>query len=243
MLSLKYSTIEACFSVPMLNLTLPNFPFVVAFAVKVLGWRAEEIGLMAALPHICNCIQPALLAGLARRFSAYGLLVLTFTAGALPWSMAWALPSLGKWRDPVFIGMLVISTLANSIAAVAWSSAISELVPERLGGRYFARRNLIFGLWTLIAVMAAGYIVEWKHHSLQVFGWIFGLAGTSRLLGLFFLSRMKFPKAVTERRRRGIALTELLSVLRDRNIAGYAFSLACGDCCSTWRCRSTQCSW
>src|SRR5437763_16104305 len=88
-LSLKYSTIEACFSVPMLNLTLPNFPFVVAFAVKVLGWRAEEIGLIAALPHICNCIQPLIIAGLARWLSTFQLLVLTFTIGALPCSIAW----------------------------------------------------------------------------------------------------------------------------------------------------------
>jgi hypothetical protein len=97
LLSLKFSTIEACFSVPMLNLTLPNFPFVVAFAVKVLGWKAETIGLMAALPHICNCIQPVLLGALTKRLSTYQTLVLTFTLGALPWSMAWALPRLGPF--------------------------------------------------------------------------------------------------------------------------------------------------
>src|SRR6266436_1550537 len=110
LLSLKYSTIEACFSVPMLNLTLPNFPFVVAFAVKVLGWKAEQIGLIAALPHLCNCVQPAMLAALARKLSAYQMLVLTFTLGALPWSMAWALPALGPWRDTIFVGMLTIGT-------------------------------------------------------------------------------------------------------------------------------------
>ena len=36
LLSLKASTIEACFSVPMLNLTIPSFPFVITFAVSVL---------------------------------------------------------------------------------------------------------------------------------------------------------------------------------------------------------------
>ncbi len=217
MLSMKYSTIEACFSVPMLNLTLPNFPFVVAFATKVLGWRAEQIGLMAALPHLCNCLQPLMLAALSKRLSTYRMLVLTFTMGALPWSMAWALPSLGKWRDVVFIAMLATGTIANSIAAVAWSSAISELVPERLGGRYFARRNLIFGLWTLIAVMVAGHLAEWKNNSLLVFGWIFGLAGTSRLVGLFFLSRMRFSSRVTERQARGFALKDVLGALQDVN--------------------------
>ncbi len=33
LLSLKYCTVEACFSVPMLNLTLTQFPFILGFAV------------------------------------------------------------------------------------------------------------------------------------------------------------------------------------------------------------------
>ena len=217
LLSLKFSTMEACFSVPMLNLTMPSFPFVVAFAVKALGWQAGAIGLMAALPHICNCLQPLLLAGLARYFSAYELLMLTFALGALPWGLAGALPGLGEARNPMFAGMLVLATLANTVAAVTWSASISELVPERLAGRYFARRNLIFGAWTLVAVMLAGQVAERNGNSMVSFGWIFTAAGISRMLGLFFLSRMKFPPAVMERRSRGIAWSDLISVLRNTN--------------------------
>src|SRR5439155_21044689 len=103
LLSMKYSTIEACFSVPMLNLTLPNFPFVVVFAVKALGWQASSVGWMAALPHVCKCLQPLLLAGLSRYFSSYQLLALMFSLGALPWGLAPLLPSLGEARNGMFI--------------------------------------------------------------------------------------------------------------------------------------------
>ena len=217
LLSMKYSTMEACFSVPMLNLTLPNFPFVVAFAVTALGWQAGSVGWMAALPHVCNCLQPLLLAGLARYFSTFQLLALTFSLGALPWGLAGLLPSLSNGRNAMFVGMLVLGTLASSVSSVAWSSAISEVVPERISGRYFARRNLIFGGWTLIAVMTAGQIVEWQGDSLVAFASVFCAAGISRMLGLFFLTRMKFPAAVKERRSRGIAPTDLMSVLQNRN--------------------------
>jgi MFS family permease len=145
------------------------------------------------------------------------MLALTFTCGALPWTLAALLPSLGAARDPLFVAMLAIGTLANSISSVAWSAAISEVVPERLSGRYFARRNLVFGGWTLVAVLAAGHFVEANQNSMRAFGWIFFLAGTSRLMGLFFLSRMKFPPSVKERRARGIAMVDLLAVLRSRN--------------------------
>ena len=217
LLSLKYSTIEACFSVPMLNITLPSFPFVLAFAVQALGWSASAIGLMAALPHLCNCLQPLLLALLSRRFSSYGTLILTFSLGALPWMLALTFPFIGSTRDPIFFAILLLTTCASSIASVAWSSSISELVPERLGARYFARRNLIFGGWTLIAVLMAGQVAEWKGNSLRVFGWIFCAAGCSRLIGLFFLTRMKFPASVKERRSKAIAVDDLAVVLRDRN--------------------------
>jgi MFS family permease len=217
LLSLKYSTMEACFSVPMLNLTLPSFPFVLAFAVKGLGWQAGAVGLMAALPHICNCLQPLLLALLSRRFSTYALLLLTFSLGATPWLLCPFFSVLGGSRDLMFSAVLLTATFASSIASVAWSSAISEIVPERLGGRYFARRNLIFGAWTLAAVMAAGHLAEWNGNSLRVFGWIFFAAGLSRLLGLFFLTRMKFPAAVKAKQSRAIALPDLLEVVRNRN--------------------------
>jgi MFS family permease len=217
LLSLKYSTIEACFSVPMLNITLPSFPFVLAFAVKGLGWEAGAIGLMAALPHICNCLQPLLLAALSRRFSSYGILLLTFLLGGLPWMFATTFPFITHARETVFSGILIVATCASSIASVAWSSSISELVPERLGARYFARRNLVFGGWTLLAVMVAGQVAEWNGNSLRVFGGIFFAAGCSRLTGLFFLTRMTFPVSVRERRSRAIALPELIKVLRDRN--------------------------
>ena len=51
LLSLKYATIEASFSVPMLNLTLTQFPFAVGFAVTALGWRSGAIGGLAAIPR------------------------------------------------------------------------------------------------------------------------------------------------------------------------------------------------
>src|SRR5262245_27805737 len=217
LLSLKYSTIEACFSVPMLNLTMPSFPFVVAFAAKALGWRAGAVGLMAALPHICNFLQPLFLARLSRYFSSYELLMLTFTLSALPWGLAGALPGLEGTRDGMFAVMLLVGTLANSVASVSWSAAISELVPERLAGKYFARRNLVFGAWTLVAVMLAGHVAEWNNNSLVAFGWIFTVAGISRMLGLFFLTRMRFQPIVMERHARAIAWQDLLAAFRNAN--------------------------
>jgi len=153
--------------------------------------------------------------------------MLTFAIGALPWSLAGLMLIIGNGRSLMFAGMLVVGTLACSIASVAWSSAISEIVPERLSGRYFARRNLIFGAWTLLAVMLAGHIVEWSDNSLIAFAWIFTLAGLSRLLGLFFLTRMTFPAAVKQPRLKGLDLTGLFTVMRNKNYLALCLFIGC----------------
>src|SRR5437764_10654057 len=108
-LSLKYSTIEACFSVPMLNLTTPSFPFVVAFVAQALHWQPMAIGLMTAVPYICNFVQPLLVTSLTGQLSQFRILVLTFILSALPWGIAGFMP----WMHPAthysgFIGVLLV---------------------------------------------------------------------------------------------------------------------------------------
>jgi MFS family permease len=216
-LSLKYSTIEACFSVPMLNLTMPSFPFVVVFAADILHWRTMPIGLMTALPYFCNFIQPLLMTFLLGKMSPFRVMILTFTLSALPWCCAMFLPWTGNATNLIFTGILLVATLANCVASVTWSSAISEVVPPHISGRYFGRRNLIFGVWTLIIVFVAGWCVGRANDTFSAFAVVFVAAGLARLVAMLFLSRMSFPKTVMERQLQPASLANMHEVLRDKN--------------------------
>jgi len=217
LLSLKYCTIESCFSVPMLNLTLGNFPFVIGFAVKALGWSDAGVGVLAAMPFLCLFLQPPLMLLLQCWFSLRQIMVLTFVANALPWTFVVAFPGLGPHRDWVFLAISFISTLANAVCGVAWSASMSELVPLGIRGRFFGTRNLMFGFWTLVVTLAAGKLADHYQNSLQAFGVIFAVAAAMRLLGLYFLTQMKFPAAVHERRRQASPLHTFTAVFRDGN--------------------------
>src|SRR6185436_6997990 len=119
-LSLKYSTIEACFSVPMLNLTMPNLPFLLGYATAFLKWPSWAIGLLAALPHICNGLQPPLSRFLERRWSLYAIMRLGFIFSALPWFLVGLSSNLPvPFSHTVFTILLTISTVANSVTSVA----------------------------------------------------------------------------------------------------------------------------
>jgi len=218
LLSLKASTIEACFSVPMLNLTIPSFPFVITFAVSALGWNTTAVGLMAALPHLCNLVQPVLATALRRRMALYPIMVVTFLFTALPWGFVSALPFFkDSTRDILFALILGVATLSNSLGAVSWSAAIGELVPPRISSKFFSRRNLVFGFWTLVTVMVASQVAERGRGTLYIYGWIFAVAGLARLIGLAFLTRMRFPISVMVRQPEPPAWSELTAPLKDSN--------------------------
>ena len=217
LLSLKHCTIESCFSVPMLNLTLGNFPFVIGFAVKALGWGNAGVGLLASLPFICLFLQPPVLLFLQRFLSLRQIMALTFVTNALPWTIVSFFPWIGPHRDWVFTVIAFISTLSNAVCGVAWSASMSELVPLGIRGRFFGTRNLMFGFWTLVVVLGAGMIVDHYDNSIVAFGLIFTAAAAARLIGLYFLARMKFPPSVTERRPQASPLSTFTAVFRDMN--------------------------
>ena len=217
LLSLKYCTIESCFSVPMLNLTLGNFPFIIGFAVKALGWGDAGVGLLAAMPFICLFLQPPVMIFLQRFLSLKQIMAVTFVMNALPWTLIAAFPWLGRHQDWVFLVISFVSTLGNSICGVAWSASMSEIVPLGIRGKFFGTRNLMFGFWTLVVVMAAGKLVDHYGNSMTVFGAIFSAAAGARMIGLYFLLRMKFPPSVTELRRQASPLSTFTAVFRDLN--------------------------
>ena len=217
LLSLKFCTIEACFSVPMLNLTTGNFPFVIAFAIQVLGYSDSAVGLLAASPFICLFLQTPIIYFLQRFFSLYQILAYGFVLNALPWTVIAFFPWLGESSRWVFGAVVWVSTLANAVCGVAWSAAVSELIPIAIRGKYTGARNLMFGFWTLVVVFAAGQLVDHHQNAPAAFGVIFTLAAASRLVGFYFLTRMKFPASVRESRPQESGFSTFTAVFHDRS--------------------------
>jgi MFS family permease len=218
LVSLKYSTIEASFSIPMLQLTLGNTAFVIGFAVKVLGWKAAGVGFLAATPFLTNVLQLPISLLLQRRMSLHAIARVMFLLNAVPWFLVTLFPLLSPGtRGGLFAGIVVTSAMANSIGGVAWSSSMSELVPLAIRGRYFGRRNLITGAWTLLAILATGAIVDRQGDSLAVFAAIFAVAAVFRLIGMYFFTRMTFPPVTMERRPEAVTLRGFAVPLKDLN--------------------------
>jgi hypothetical protein len=218
LLSLKYATIEASFSVPMLQLTQGHLPFAIGFAVKALGWEAPGIAFLAASFFLAYVLQVPVSFVLQRYLSLHAIVRVSFVGNALPWFLLVLFPFIGsRPRDLLFALIALVSTLANAVCGVAWASSMSELVPRQIYGRFFGRRNLIYGFWALVVLLTAGQLADVTHNSLVFFAVLYVAAATARLIGLYFFSRMTFPRVVTERQRDAAQLAGFLAPLRDRN--------------------------
>ena len=217
LLSLKYCTIEACFSVPMLHLTTGNLPFLIGFAVKALNWGNGAIAFLSLTPFLCLFVQPPITTLLQRTLSLRRIIALGFVVNALPWMLLPLFPWLEASRDAVFSVIVISSTLANSVCSVAWSAAVSELVPLNIRGSYFGRRNLIFGAWSLAVTFTAGQLADAYSNALYIFGSIFLAASLARFCGLYYFLRMKFPASVTQPQVREQLPRSLRETLHDRN--------------------------
>ncbi|MBN2369791.1 MAG: MFS transporter [Vicinamibacteria bacterium] len=218
LLSLKYGTIESCFSVPMLQLTLGHMPFAIGFAVTALGWDAGGVGFLAATPFLGYVLQVPISFVLQRHYSWHAIVRGAFVANAAPWFLVLSFPYVApSARDGIFAAVVLLSALANAVCAVAWSASMSELVPLRVRGRYFGRRNLIYGFWTLLVLVAVGQIADWTNNSLSVLAAVYAAAAVSRLIGLFFFMRMTFPRTVMDKHHETMALGGLVTPLKDGN--------------------------
>jgi Na+/melibiose symporter-like transporter len=144
-------------------------------------------------------------------------MAVTFVLNALPWTLTLLFPFLDDSKHVLFGGIVFLSNLGNAVCGVTWSASVSELVPLNIRGRYFGTRNMMFGFWALVTMLAAGQIAEHFGNALWIFGIIFTVAACSRLIGLFFLTRMKFPPTVMQLKPPSAALDTFTAVFRDRN--------------------------
>jgi MFS family permease len=158
------------------------------------GASDVEIGLLGAIPFMAQAAQllaPWLihLSGTRKR-----LTVLGFMFARQIWLLLIPLLFISAaWNLTAFLVIVAISSVVAMIATPGWLSWIADIVPERVRGRYFARRNTAIAITTVVATLMGGIILdhfkitgkESAGYSLIIgIGCIFALISTLLLSGL-----------------------------------------------------------
>jgi MFS family permease len=166
----------------------------------MLGAGNIQLGILAAIPFAAQFCQLAA-AYIAERTHKVKPLALSGQAlGRTSWVFAAALPLLpfapGPYRLYAFLAFYAISAAFLMITYNAWAVWMSELIPERLRGRYFSIRNTIVIAVTLAVTVAGGRMLDaFKAAGAEPEGFavIFGVAVGAAAIASIFLLRQ--PKA------------------------------------------------
>ncbi len=169
-------------------------PFLALFALA-LGATKGQVGLLAALPALLsNALQiPA--ARLTERWGKRQKLVVITSGISRLTIIPIALVPLMLEGDAaiyVFIALVTLRGLTNSIGVPGWTSIMADITPRHARGSYFGYRNVMCNLAALVGTLVAGWFIR-----LYDFPWgyqvSFFVALGMGLVSTYFFSTIPVP--------------------------------------------------
>jgi len=100
-----------------------------------------------------------------------------------------------KTKSYFILGLVFISYAFISISYVSWLSWISELIPEKMRGRFFGTRNMFNGVAGIAVMVILGKLLDYmtkgvRGGTILGFGVVFSFAVLMGIISLRFLSRI-----------------------------------------------------
>jgi MFS family permease len=188
--NIRYSTIDGMFFSIMLGSVTPY-----------LGLYILRFNGSAALVNLITAIQPIVsvvftLLGTAFANSFYikkALLMPTSIVQRLFILIIAFIPFLpNRYQAATFFLLWGIMYIPWAYSALAWSSMISNVIPDEQRGRFFGARNALCGLTTLSGTFLTGLALT-KLPFLPAFTGIFSLGFLCTMVSLYFLTKTIEP--------------------------------------------------
>lgn len=101
---------------------------------------------------------------------------------------------------PLVILAYVSYHLSGSFSGPAWFSLMGDVVPEKIRGKYFSRRNKISGIFSVSATLISSLIIYYFQRFEIIYGFIivFSIAGLARLISAYLLNKHHVEKMTFE---------------------------------------------
>jgi len=163
----------------------------------VLGASDKQVGLLTSIPQLVGSISQLFSTNVTESIGSRKNMVLIF---ALIQSLIWIpisylifVKSFVVWKLILFATCYLVSC---KITIPAWSSWIGDLVPDKIKGKFFGKRNMYNGLTLFLSTLIAGIILSISsgYNPLVGFGIIFMVAFISKLISWFYLKGIEEPK-------------------------------------------------
>ncbi|RKX65152.1 MFS transporter [candidate division TA06 bacterium] len=158
---MRYSILEGAFAQIFLVLSGPGSVFITKFAI-MLGATPIDFGILTSIGRLSDVFQ---LFGMAitKHFKSRKAVVLPLASIGRGLVIVMALIPLlihdSKYAVYAFLLIFFFSASLQSISANAWIAWISDMIPVRIRGRFFSRRNqYLIVIGTIVAFLASFYV-------------------------------------------------------------------------------------
>ncbi len=186
------------------HITLTAGAFLIGYAL-MLGAGNVTVGIVAALPFL---IQPLQLLGawLIERQGARKPLAVGGSLGRSLWLVLLVLPYLPLSTTQRLIALVVTLAVANALLTLcsnAWLNWMTDLVPPRLRGRYFATRSSAMAAVAMAVNFGGGLWLDRMRaadRAVEGYAGILTLAIMCGAVGSLLLSRQPEPPLVQSTR-------------------------------------------
>ncbi|NIA22562.1 MAG: MFS transporter [Proteobacteria bacterium] len=159
--TIRYSIIEGAFAQIFLVLSGPGSVFITKFAI-MLGAKPIDFGILTSIGRLSDVFQ---LLGMAitKRFKSRKSVILPFASIGRALILVIALIPFfmrgSNYAIYIFLLIFFFSASLQSISANAWIAWISDMIPLRIRGRFFSRRNqYLVVIGTVVAFIASFYV-------------------------------------------------------------------------------------
>jgi len=203
-----------------------------------LGAGGFILGIIATLPTASTAAAQLATRRLAGRVGPVGLLLRrTWSAQAVAYAaLGLALLAPYPWSLGLLCAVALVAWGLGGLAVPAWTALVTAVVPRDRLGWFFGRRGSAQQCGMLVAILSGGALLSWMtHRGLEALGFalVFALAGSVRLAGIGFLSRVPDPPRPLAGRRRAGGARALLKAGKVRRLALYLWALHLGTYVST----------
>ncbi len=171
-----------------------TFGFISVFALA-LGASNLTIGILGSMPFVAAIFSQIPGAKITEYFSRKRIYVLLTIFSRLTWIFILVIPFFFNSNPFVFLVLFFFATqFLEYLVDPAWASLAGDVVPDRIRGKFFGKRQLIKSFLWMVAILFGGiYLDLFQNESLFGFstmffaGILFGLSAT------WALSRIKEP--------------------------------------------------
>jgi len=173
-----------------------------------LGANNTQIGILKSLPQLAGAFAQFFTIKEMTKYKRKRIVFIGVLIQALLWLAIIFIGSLyfvfGLHSEINTLLLILVYTLliAFGTATVpAWSSWMKDIVPKKIMGKYFGRRNKILGLTVLISLLCAGFILDYFKQTYLFLGFIilFGLAFIGRSISAYYFTKQYEPEFKVEK--------------------------------------------